>query len=183
MATHSGIHAWGIPWTEEPRRLQSLGSHRVRYDWSDLARTHTPPSWVSFPPPQSYPSMSSQSTKLNSLCYRAASHQLSILYMAVYTCQYYSPSFSPSSMSTCLFSTSVSLFLPYKQVHLYYFCRFHMCVNIYLFFSFWLISLHMTLVHPHQQMTHFIFCYDWVISHCIYIYIKSSLSIHLLMDI
>ena len=26
MATHSSIHAWKIPWTEEPGRLQSMGS-------------------------------------------------------------------------------------------------------------------------------------------------------------
>ena len=29
MATHSSILAWRIPWTEEPGRLQSIGSHRV----------------------------------------------------------------------------------------------------------------------------------------------------------
>ena len=29
MATHSSILAWGIPWTEEPDRLQSVGSQRV----------------------------------------------------------------------------------------------------------------------------------------------------------
>ena len=29
MATHSNILAWTIPWTEEPGRLQSLGSQRV----------------------------------------------------------------------------------------------------------------------------------------------------------
>ena len=29
MATHSSILAWRIPWTEEPRGLQSIGSHRV----------------------------------------------------------------------------------------------------------------------------------------------------------
>ena len=28
------------PWTEEPGGLQSMGSQRVRHDWSDLARTH-----------------------------------------------------------------------------------------------------------------------------------------------
>ena len=28
-----------FPWTEEPGRLQSTGSQRVRHDWSDLART------------------------------------------------------------------------------------------------------------------------------------------------
>ena len=30
MATHSSILAWRIPWTEEPGRLQSMGSQRVR---------------------------------------------------------------------------------------------------------------------------------------------------------
>ena len=32
MATHSSILAWGIPWTEEPGGLHSIGSHRVGYD-------------------------------------------------------------------------------------------------------------------------------------------------------
>ena len=32
MATHSSILAWGIPWTEEPGRLQSVESQRVRHD-------------------------------------------------------------------------------------------------------------------------------------------------------
>ena len=30
MATHSSILAWRIPWTEEPGRLQSMESQRVR---------------------------------------------------------------------------------------------------------------------------------------------------------
>ena len=29
MATHSSILAWRIPWTEEPGRLQSMGSQRA----------------------------------------------------------------------------------------------------------------------------------------------------------
>ena len=37
MATHSSTLAWKIPWMEEPGRLQSMGSHRVGHDWSDLA--------------------------------------------------------------------------------------------------------------------------------------------------
>ena len=37
MATHSSTLAWKIPWTEEPGRLQSMGSHRVGHDQSDLA--------------------------------------------------------------------------------------------------------------------------------------------------
>ena len=36
MATHSSILAWRIPWTEEPGKVQSLGSQRVWHDWSNL---------------------------------------------------------------------------------------------------------------------------------------------------
>ena len=32
MASHSSIFAWIIPWTEEPGRLQSMGSQRVGHD-------------------------------------------------------------------------------------------------------------------------------------------------------
>ena len=32
MATLSSILAWKIPWTEEPGRLQSIGSQRVGHD-------------------------------------------------------------------------------------------------------------------------------------------------------
>ena len=32
MAPHSSTLAWKIPWTEEPRRLQSMGSLKVRQD-------------------------------------------------------------------------------------------------------------------------------------------------------
>ena len=36
MAPHSSTLAWKIPWTEKPGRLQSMGSLRVRHNWSDL---------------------------------------------------------------------------------------------------------------------------------------------------
>ena len=32
MVTHCSILAWGIPWTEEPSRLQSMGSQRVGHN-------------------------------------------------------------------------------------------------------------------------------------------------------
>ena len=32
MATHSGTLAWRIPWTEEPGRLQSMGSQSIQCD-------------------------------------------------------------------------------------------------------------------------------------------------------
>ena len=37
MATHSSVLAWKIPGMGEPGGLPSMGSHRVRHDWSDLA--------------------------------------------------------------------------------------------------------------------------------------------------
>ena len=40
MATHSSSLAWRIPWTEENRGLQSIGSQTVRYNWKDLAHMH-----------------------------------------------------------------------------------------------------------------------------------------------
>ena len=33
MAPYSNTHAWRIPWMEEPARLQSMGSLRVRHNW------------------------------------------------------------------------------------------------------------------------------------------------------
>ena len=46
MATQSSIIAWKTPWTEEPGRLQSMGSQRVRHDWGHAhmqtdRQTHT----------------------------------------------------------------------------------------------------------------------------------------------
>ena len=32
METHSSVLAWKIPWTEEPGRLQSMGSGRIGHD-------------------------------------------------------------------------------------------------------------------------------------------------------
>ena len=34
MAIHSSTLAWKIPWMEEPDRLRSMGSQRVRHDWA-----------------------------------------------------------------------------------------------------------------------------------------------------
>ena len=37
MATHPSVLAWRTPGMGEPGGLPSMGSHRVRHDWSDLA--------------------------------------------------------------------------------------------------------------------------------------------------
>ena len=41
MVTHSSIFAWRIPWSEEPGRLQSMGSQRVRHNWATNIFTFT----------------------------------------------------------------------------------------------------------------------------------------------
>ena len=45
LAIHSSILSWRILWTAEPGGLQSMGLHRVRHDWSNLAwhGTHLTP--------------------------------------------------------------------------------------------------------------------------------------------
>ena len=42
MATHSSVLALRIPGIGEPGELPSLGSHRVRHDWSNLAAAALP---------------------------------------------------------------------------------------------------------------------------------------------
>ena len=38
MTTHSSILVWRIPWTEEPGRLQSMGSQRVSHNWATFSK-------------------------------------------------------------------------------------------------------------------------------------------------
>ena len=45
MASHSSTHAWKIPWMEEPGRLQSVGSLRVRHDWATSLSLFTFMHW------------------------------------------------------------------------------------------------------------------------------------------
>ena len=89
-------------------------------------------------------------------------------------------------VSLHLFSTSVSLFLPCKPVHLYHFSRFHICALIYdicfslsdLLHSVWQslgpsMSLQMTQFHS----------FLWLSNIPLYICTTSSLSIHLSMGV
>ena len=45
MAPHSSTLAWKIPWTEEPGRLQSMGSLRVEHDWATSLSLFTFKHW------------------------------------------------------------------------------------------------------------------------------------------
>ena len=42
MVIHVSFLAWRIPWTEEPGWLQSMGSQRVRHDWTTFTSLHMP---------------------------------------------------------------------------------------------------------------------------------------------
>ena len=45
MAPHSTTLAWKIPWTEEPGRLQSMGSLRIGHDWATSLSLFTFMHW------------------------------------------------------------------------------------------------------------------------------------------
>ena len=45
VAPHSSTLAWKIPWREEPGRLQSMGSWRVRHDWATSLSLFTFMHW------------------------------------------------------------------------------------------------------------------------------------------
>ena len=45
IAIHSSTTAWKIPWTEEPGRLQSMGSQRVGHDWATSVSLFTFMHW------------------------------------------------------------------------------------------------------------------------------------------
>ena len=115
---------------------------------------------------------------------------LYILYILVYLCQSQSPNYShhhhpphhfPPLVSTCVFFTSVSLFLPCKPIHLYNFSRFHVyelicgiCFSLSdLFHSVW-ESLYPSMS---QQITQFC-SFLWLNNIPLYICTTSSLSIH-----
>ena len=53
VAPHSSTFAWKIPWTEEPNRLQSMGSQRVGHSWAtslSLSVTKAGFHWQAEPP-------------------------------------------------------------------------------------------------------------------------------------
>ena len=45
MAPHSSTLTWKIPWVEEPGRLQSMGSLRVKHDWATSLSLFTFMCW------------------------------------------------------------------------------------------------------------------------------------------
>ena len=84
METHSSVLAWRIPGTGERGGLPSMGLHRVRHDWSDLAAAAAPSCadslWShglqhSRPHcPSSFPKVCSSPCPLNRWCIYALKH-------------------------------------------------------------------------------------------------------------
>ena len=66
MATHSSVLAWRIPGTEEPGKPPSMGSRRVRHDWSDAAAAAAAGKEMA-PPPLLWPQKSQGQRRL--VCY------------------------------------------------------------------------------------------------------------------
>ena len=144
----------------------------------------SPPSCVSLPPLLSHPSRWSQSIKLISLCYAAASHQL----FYIWQCIYFSATLSlrpslPSPHSTPLLKSILQcvFILSCPQVHQnHFFLRFHVCVSMQYFFfltDFTLYDKHQ--VHPPQitQISfHFMAEQNSIVYMCHIFFIHSSVD-------
>ena len=111
----------------------------------------------------SYPSRWSQSTELISLCYVAASHQLSILHLVVYICPCHSLT-SPQlnlrlPVSSSPFSTSASLFLSCPQVlqnlfKIFFLDSIYMCQHTvfgFLFLTYFTLYDRLQVHPPHYK--------------------------------
>ena len=77
MATHSSTLAWGIPWTEEPGGLQSMGLLGVRHDYSNYMHTCMPSvSLTYYVSQEKYISLFSNKMKQNDLKLHSILHLL-----------------------------------------------------------------------------------------------------------
>ena len=136
----------------------------------------------------SHPSRWSQSTKLISLCYQAASHQLSILHLVVYICPCHSLTSSQLSLPTPRVLKSIfygCVFIP--VLHLgsseqLYFFPIYMCQQTVFVFLFLNTSLCMTDSSSIDLTTNNSVFLLFMANIPLYICATSSLLIHLLMD-
>ena len=97
----------------------------------------SPPSCISLPPSLSHPSRWSQSTELISLCYAAASHQISVLHLVVYICPCHSLTLSqltfppPCVLKSILYFCVFIPVLPLGFSEPFFFFRFLVYVLAY----------------------------------------------------
>ena len=100
MATPSSILVWKTPWTEKPGRLWSIGSQRVRHDWSNLdddTHNHAHTLWSSTP---TYTIIHTQSIYFHMCSY---SHLLTIPHIQSHTNYSHSCSYThtPNCLQSC----------------------------------------------------------------------------------
>ena len=132
MTTHSSTRAWKIPWAEEPGRLQSMGSGRVRHDWATSLSLFTVMHWRRKwqPTPVFLPGESQDEgawwaavygvaqsrTRLKRLSSSSSSSMLQKIYFKVYSFQMWRiTSFSKESRS---FSLGISFWMCFKEIPL-----------------------------------------------------------------
>ena len=141
----------------------------------------SPPSCVSLPPSLSHSSRGTQSTELISLCYAAASYQLSILHLVVYICPchshfvpaYPSPSLCPqvNSLHLRLYSCPASRF--FRTIFFFFLHSIYMCqhtVFVFLFLTYFTLYdnlgpsmlLQMALFHKFWCSFENSFIKEWV---------------------
>ena len=118
--------------------LRVFSSTTVQKNQSTISIHISPSSWTSLPLPLSHPSRSSQNTKVPVLYSRfltAIYFTHGSVYLSIPISQFVPLSHSPA-VSTDPLSMSAFLFLPWKQVHLYHFSRFHIYALIYVFLAY-----------------------------------------------
>ena len=149
----------------------------------------SPPSCVSLPPSLSHPSRWSQSTKLISVCYVAASNQLSILHSVVYICQCCSLTSSqlnfppPHVLKSILYVYVFIPVLPLCSSEPFFLDSIYMCQRMVFVFLSLTSSLSVTDSRSiHLTTNNSILFLLWLSNIPLYICATSSLSIHLSMD-
>jgi len=90
MAPHSNTLAWKIPWTEEPGRLQSVGSLRVGHDWVTALSLFTFMHWrrKRQPTPVSLPRESRDGGAWWAAVYGIAQSRTRLKWLSIYVCVY-----------------------------------------------------------------------------------------------
>ena len=134
------------PGTEEPGGLQSMGLEIDMTEWLRTAR-HTCVSPLPVEPASHHPHPSPLGhSRALSWCLRATEQHPTSCLFSLWWCNVSVlrnlPTLSSLTVSTGLFPTSTSIFLPYKEVHHIIFLDPITRVSIWrLFFSFWVTSL------------------------------------------
>ena len=182
MAPHSSTLAWKIPWTEEPGRLQSMGSKRVGHNWpaslSLFTFMHWRRKWQLTPvflPGESQGRGSLVGCRLwghTELDMTEATQQQQ---QCIYVNSQFVPSPLPPSSRLHVHSLRLHLYSCLQMINLYHFSRFYMCVNMqYPFFSFWRSSLYIVFLLKPCDLRYFNFsesqfCIKWEYQYYMYL--------------